>query len=152
VITLNLDFGAVLKFGDWAINLSDEIDFIDYWYNLTLSRTKAQIESDPMSSINAFHWTRWQEDFEEFVDKYQPKAGNGFTQSQREWFAAYTHYLVCALGLPSKAVAVHYGAEKFTNLMDGWSRYHTFGVDQFVESFISEYGTPPNSKLRLLYM
>jgi len=154
VITLSLefDFGIVIKFGGWASNLPENTDFIDYWYNLCLSKTKAQIESDPTHKINAFHWTRWKEDFEEFVDKYEVKSGESYTPEEREWFAHYMQYLVYGLQLPGKQIAEHYGKNVFTAIINGWSKYHTFGVDLFIETIADRFGVPENAQIHALNM
>lgn len=140
---LNFEFGTVLKLGDWAANLSENIDFIDYWYNLSLSRTKHEIESDILNKINAFHWTRWKEDFEEYTDGYHTVLGEGYSAPQREWFAMYSQYLVYAFQVPSRLLAEHYGMDTFREIMGNWFKYHTFGVDQFVENIVMEHGLPP---------
>ena len=138
-----LEFGTVLKLGDWAANLADDIDFIDYWYHLSMSRTKHEIESDFMNKINAFHWTRWKEDFEEFTDGYQTLSGEGYSSAEREWFAMYTQYLVYAYQSSSSALASHYGIGTYHDIMGNWHKYHTFGVDQFAENIAAKYGLPP---------
>ena len=137
------EFTTVLKLGDWAANLADSIDFIDYWYHLSLSDTKHKIESDFMNNINAFHWTRWKDDFEEFHDGYQKIAGEGFSAPEREWFAMYTQYLVYAFQSSSSDLAKHYGKDTYCNIMANWFKYHTFGVDQFVENIVIAHGLPP---------
>ena len=137
------EFGTVLKLGDWAANLPDDIDFIDYWYHLSLSATKSEIESNYMNNINAFHWTRWKEDFEEFADGYRIVAGEGFSAAEREWFAMNMQYLVYAFQVSSSFLAKHYGKCTYRNIMDNWFKYHTFGVDQFVESITAKHGLPP---------
>ena len=144
VITMKyeFDFGTVLKLGDWAANLADDIDFIDYWFNLSISQTKHEIESDIMNNINAFHWTRWKEDFEEFIDGYRPIGGEGFSSVEREWFAMYTQYLVYAFQSSSSYIAKHYGIDTFREIMADWFRFHTFGVDQFVENIVATHGLP----------
>ena len=138
----NFEFVTVLKLGDWAANLDDDIDFIDYWYNLSLSRTKHDIESDIMNSINAFHWNRWKEDFEAFVDGYRVVVGEGYSASQREWFAMYTQYLVYAFQVSSGFIAKHYGKDIYCGIMADWFKYHTFGIDQFVENIVIRHGLP----------
>lgn len=157
-MSLEFDFGAVLKFGSWAGSLPETIDFTDYWYNLFLSETKAMIESSPMNKINAFHWTRWQEDFER---EYIPVAGDSDTSAtedyevisrSREWFACYMQYLVYALQMPSKVIARFYGKEVFISVMSGWRRYHTFGVDHFVAVFADKYGLPAGCHIMELNM
>ena len=137
------EFGTDLKLGDWAANLADDIDFIDYWYHLSLSSTKYEIESNYMNKINAFHWTRWKEDFEEFTDGYQIISGEGFSAAEREWFAMYTQYLVYAFQASSSFLARHYGKNTYRDIMDNWFKYHTFGVDQFVENIAIKHGLPP---------
>ena len=136
------DFGTVWKLGQWASNLPDDIDFIDYWYNLFLSATKKRIDKNIVNKINAFHWTRWQEDFEEFVDKYKPLRGDGFGADARDWYGMYMQYLVYAFKLPGEDIARFYGKDVFAHVMNGWTRYHTYGVDLFVETIVSRYGCP----------
>ena len=138
----NFEFVTVIKLGDWAANLEDDIDFIDYWHHLSLSRTKYKIESDIMNNINAFHWTRWKEDFEVFTDGYHILAGEGYSASQREWFAMYTQYLVYAFQVPSSFLAEYYGEDTYRDIMANWFKYHTFGVDQFVENIVIKHGLP----------
>ena len=138
------ELATVLKLGDWAANLPDDIDFIDYWYNLAMSGTKAEIESDFMNSINAFHWTVWQDRFEELTDSYRKVNGEGFAASEREWFANYTQYLVYAFQVPSSYIAKHYGRQFYIDIMNGWTKYHTLGVDQFVDNIVAKYGMLPN--------
>ena len=138
----DFEFVTVLKLGDWAANLDDNIDFIDYWFHLSLSRTKYKIESDIMNNINAFHWTRWKEDFEVFTDGYRIIVGEGYSSSQREWFAMYTQYLVYAFQVSSSFLAEHYGEDIYRDIMEDWFKYHTFGVDQFVENIVMRHGLP----------
>jgi len=151
-LNLEFDFAIVLKFGSWASELPDDVDFIDYWFNLFLSQTKALIDSNPMHKINAFHWTRWQEDFEQFVDGYKPTHGASFSADQREWFACYMQYVVYGLQLTAKQIAEHYGKDVFLDVMRGFSRYHTFGVDLFVETFAGKFGLPSGRTVHALYM
>ena len=142
-----------MKFYIWAERLPDKIDFIDYWYNLFLSKTKAQIESSPADNINAFHWTRWREDFEEFTDGYEPLPGESYSSNMRQWFGQYMQFLVYGLDTPSKIIAEHYGKGVFFDTMEDWFRYHTFGVDQFIQTFTETYGLPPGvTRLVDLYM
>ena len=138
----DFEFITVIKLGDWAIELPDDIDFIDYWYNLALSKTKWEIESNFMNSINAFHWTLWQDRFEELTDGYNRKSGEGFCCSEREWFAHYTQYLVYAFQMSSKELAEYYGLQFYVDLMRGWGKYHILGVDQFVHVVGEDYGLP----------
>ena len=140
---LEYDFTTVRKLSAWARDLSDNIDFIDYWYNLYLSHTKHQIEESIMNKINAFHWTRWQEDFEEYVDHYKPITGDGYFAQEREWFAMYMQYLVYAFQMPSRGLASYYGKDVFHGIMSKWFKYHTFGVDLFVEHIVTDFGKPP---------
>ena len=146
-VKYEFEFSTVLKLGDWAANLDDGIDFIDYWYHLSLSGTKHDIESDFMNKINAFHWNRWKEDFEVFVDGYKIIPGEGFSSHEREWFAMYTQYLVYAFQLSSSFLARHYGKETYREIMDDWFKYHTFGVDHFVESITEKHGLPPGAEV-----
>ena len=138
------DYGHSLKFGGWAKSIPDSIDFVDYWFNLFLSKTKAQIEEHKANTINAFHWTRWKEDFESFVDMYQPFDGvEVYYELERSWFARYMQYLVCGLQLPSAEIARWYGKDQFREIIRNWFRYHTFGGNLFVEYVISEHGGLP---------
>ena len=147
VIIVNLKFdvesNTVKKLAQWAIALPDTIDFIDYWYNLSLSETKSKIESSIANNINAFHWTRWKEDFEEFVDGYKLQPGEGFSEQEREWFAMYSQYLVYELQLSSREIALYYGKGMFVELMRGWFKYHTFGTNLFMDHFTERFGLPP---------
>ena len=142
IMRFEFEFTTVLKLGDWAGNLADDTDFIDYWYNLSLSKTKFEIETDFMNRINAFHWSRWKEDFEEFTDGYQVVCGEGYSASMREWFAMYTQYLVYAFQVSSRDLARHYDKAIYRDIMYDWFKYHTFGVDQFVENIVMKYGLP----------
>ena len=137
-------FTIVSKLSSWAESLSNEIDFIDYWYNLSLSKTKSDIDSDVMNKINAFAWTIWQENFEEYVDGYTPIKGEGYDLDNRSFFGRYMQYLVYAFQLPSKTIAEHYGIEVYRNIMLGMPKYHTMGSDSFVENIVDKYGMPPN--------
>ena len=137
------DFTLVRKLGAWARELPDNIDFVDYWFNLSFSKTKFKIEEHPANKINAFHWTRWQEDFEEFVDYYQPiEGGELFYAQEREWFAMYMQYLVCAYQVSSNTIAEFYGKGIYRDILLKWNKYHTFGADQFVENVAEKYGLP----------
>ena len=140
---VEFNFTTVLKFGGWAESLPDDIDFLDYWYNLFLSKTKAQIESSILDNINAFHWTRWREEFEEYIDGYKPIPGNGYDSEIRLWFGEYMQYLVYGLDTPSFKIASHYKKDVFQSVFDDWFVYHTFGVDQFIENFTERFGLPP---------
>ena len=141
-LSIEYNYMTVRKFSHWAGRLPETIDFIDYWYHFFLSKTKEKIESDPMHHINAFHWTRWQEDFEDFVDRYTPRPGEAYSEEERSWFAAYMQYLVYAMQLLSRNIAEHYGKDVFTNVMGNWFQYHCFGVDQFITRFVEKYGLP----------
>ena len=133
---------TVRKLAQWATALPDNIDFLDYWYNLSLSETKYKIESSIANKINAFHWTRWKEDFEEFVDGYEPKAGDSFNEEEREWFAMYSQYLVYELQMPSREIALYYGKDMYAKLMQCWFKYHTFGTNLFMDHFLEKFGLP----------
>ena len=152
MLKFELDFGTVLKLGSWAGSFQENVDFLDYLHNLSLSKTKTKIESCVRNNINAFHWTRWQEDFEEVVDGYAVRDSDTFTPEQREWFACYTQYLVYALQTSSKEIFQYYDKDVFLEIMNGWARYHTFGVDLFVETVITKYGKPPNANVTMLCM
>lgn len=144
MLNLEFHFNTVLKFQSWAERLPDDVDFIDYWYNLFLSKTKERIESSLADNINAFYWTRWREDFEEFTDGYKPLQGEGYSPDMRQWFGQYMQFLVYGLDTPSRKTADHYGIEVFRDTMENWFRFHTFGVDQFIQSFTETYGLPPD--------
>ncbi|MCL2124384.1 MAG: hypothetical protein FWH33_00155 [Oscillospiraceae bacterium] len=135
---------TVSKMGAWAESLADDIDFIDYWFNLFMSKTKARIESDPMDNINAFYWNRWKNDFEIYVDKYTPIPGNGYHVEERFFLGWYMQYVVYALRVPSKLIAEFYGKEVFRQVLDGWFKYHTFGSNLFMVHFVDKFGLPPD--------
>jgi len=134
---------TVSKMASWAEHLPEDIDFIDYWYNLFLSKTKARIESDPMDNINAFYWNRWKNDFEIYVDKYDPIPGNGRHAEERFFFGWYMQYVVYALRTPSCRIAEYYGKDVFQKVLDGWFKYHTFGSNLFMVHFSDNFGLPP---------
>ena len=142
LLSLEYNYIIILKLSDWAEDLSCPIDFIDYWYHLCLSEVKKAIEDDPLNKINAFHWTRWREDFE---NDYQPPCGESFSAPERAWFASYLQYLVYAYQIPSKKLALHYGKALFCRLMEEYYRFHCFGADQFTERFADKYGLPPGT-------
>ena len=144
--------GTMIKFSNWAANLSDDIDFMDYWYNLFKSNTKARIESSWMDNINAFWWTRWCEDFEVFVDKYQPLGGAGYERSTRDWYARYMQYLIYSLQMTSKEFATVYDKDVFLGIMENWFKYHTISIDQAVARFVEEFGNRTGREVRRLYM
>lgn len=133
---------AVRKLSRWAESLPDNVDFVDYWYNLFLSETLFQITAHPMNSINAFGETRWQEDFETFVDKYTPKQGEGYDGEIRYWYAWYLIQLVYAFQLSPKEIANHYGRSMFEDFHNNWYQYHTFGCKLYLEKFVEKYGWP----------
>ena len=126
------------KFADWAKSLSDDVDFIDYWYNLFLSQTKERIESNPLNNINAFWWTRWKEDFEEFVDKYKPITGNGFDADIRYWFASCMQEAVNRLDISSKEIAQRYGKDSFAYMINFWHHYQPMFGEEFVNKFVNQ--------------
>ena len=136
-------FTIVSKLSGWAENLPDDIDFIDYWYNVSLSKTKAYIDSDIMHRMNAFSFTIWQENFEVFIDGYVPVTGEGYDIDSRSFFARYIQYLVYAFQMPSKTIAEFYGKEIYKNIVLGMPKYHTMGSDSFVENIVAKYGIPP---------
>ena len=142
MLRFEYDYNTVLKLYMWAQRLPDDVDFIDYWYNLFLSDTKARIDDDN-NNLGSFWLTRWMEDFEQFYDKYERKPGDGFSENERIWFAMYTQYLVYELQLSSKEIALHYGKQMFINLMDEWFKYHTFGTNLFMDHFAEMFGLPP---------
>ena len=135
-------FTIVSKLSSWAESLSDNIDFIDYWYNLALSKTKADSDRDVMHRINSFYWTIWQENFEVYVDGYVPLKGEGYDPDNRSFFGRYMQYLVYAFQLPSRNIAEFYGKDIYASIMRGMPRYHTMGSDSFVESIVEKYGAP----------
>jgi hypothetical protein len=136
-------FTIISKLSSWAENLPDDIDFIDYWYNLAISKTKADSDSDIMHRINAFNWTIWQENFEEYVDGYVPIPGEGYDSDNRSFFGRYIQYLVYAFQLPGKDIAEFYGKDIFRKIMLGMTKYHVMGSDSFVENIVEKYGLPP---------
>ena len=136
-------FTIVSKLSSWAESLPDDIDFIDYWHTLALSKTKADSDSDIMHRINAFYWTIWQENFEEYVDGYTAIPGEGYDADNRSFFGRYMQYLVYAFQLPSRAIAEFYGKDVYRKIMLGMPRYHTMGADAFVENIVEKYGVPP---------
>jgi len=144
MFNLTFDYNTVWKFADWAENLPETVDFVDYWYNLFLSKTKATIESSPANKINAFFWNRWKNDFEIYVDKYAPITGKSFYPDERNWFAMYMQELVCALQVPSRTIAESYGKECFSSIMAMFPKYHCYGIDYFVGSFVERNGLPQN--------
>ena len=99
------DLTTVFKLSEWSEALPETIDFIDYWYNFCLSDTKSWIETYIGNKINAFDWTRWQNDFEVFSEMYRPIQGESFSGEERSWFAAFTQYLVYAFQTCSKTLA-----------------------------------------------
>ena len=135
-------FTIVSKLSSWAESLPDDIDFIDYWYNLAFSKTKADSDSDIMHRVNAFSWTIWQENFEDYIDGYAPLAGEGYDSDSRSFFARYMQYLIYAFQLPSKAIAEFYGKDVYRKIMLGMPKYHTMGSDSFVENIAEKYGVP----------
>ena len=136
-------FSIVSKLNRWAGSLSSNIDFIDYWYNLALSKTKACIDSDVMHRINAFDCTIWQENFEEFVDRYAPHEGEGYDTDTRSFFARYMQYLIYAFQIPSRPIAEFYGISGYQRILLGMPRYHCFSSDAFVQEVVDRYGIPP---------
>ena len=137
------NFVIVSKLSSWAESLPENIDFIDYWYSLSLSKTKADSDSDAMHRINAFSWTIWQENFEEYVDGYVPIEGEAYDSANRSFFGRYMQYLVYAFQLPSRAIAEFYGKEVYRKIMLGMTKYHTMGSDSFVENIVEKFGVPP---------
>jgi len=130
------------KLSRWAESLPDNVDLVDYWYNLFLSETLFQITDHPMNNINAFGETRWREDFETFVDRYIPKQGNGYDGEIRYWYAWYLIQLVYAFQLSPKEIANHYGRSMFEDFPNNWYQYHTFGCKLYLEKFVEKYGWP----------
>jgi len=139
---IEYELQTVYKLSDWAESLSDSVDFIDYWYNLSLSPIKYDIESDIVNKINAFDWKRWQTDFEQ---EYQIKPGEGYDPELRRWFAFFTQHLVYVFQISSSDIALHYGKENFANLTNKWYQYHTFGVDHAINRFVDAFGLPPKA-------
>ena len=130
---------TVSKLSEWAENLADDIDFLDYWYVLSCSELKQSIDDCITNKINAFEWTRWRNDFEK---TYSPTPGNGYDIETRYWFAYFTQMLVYVLQTSSKNIAEHYGRHGFERIMEKWYQYHTFGVDQTVSRFAETFGLP----------
>jgi hypothetical protein len=91
----------VLKLGDWAEELPNDIDFLDYWFNLFLSETKTYLDEPDKGNLASFWVNRWKNDFETYVDKYTRIPGEGFGAEMQQWFARYMQYLVYALQTPS---------------------------------------------------
>ncbi|MDR2569093.1 MAG: hypothetical protein LBD23_02185 [Oscillospiraceae bacterium] len=137
------NFTIVSKLSRWAENLPDNIDFIDYWYNLALSKTKADSDSNVMHKINSFNYTIWQENYEEFIDGYTPIIGEGYDLDSRAFFGRYIQYLMYAFQLSGKEIAEYYGKEIYRKIMLGMPKYHTMGSDAFVEDIVKKYGIPP---------
>ena len=151
-MSLEYSSTTIRKFASWAENLPDNVDFIDYWYNLFLSQTKKRIECNLMDNINAFHWTRWREDFEEYVDMYTPINGNGFSANTRQWFGFAMQCLVYNLQMTSIQIADFYGKDIFCSVVDDWFKYHTYGIDQFAENFVERFGVPDYIEISKLHM
>lgn len=133
------EYITVSKLSDWAESLSGDIDFLDYWYHLSISDIKHSIEVSILNKINAFEWTRWQEDFEEV---YRPIPGEGYDKELRFWFADFSQMLVYALQISSKDIAICYGKDGFAKILDKWYQYHTFGTDHAVSRFVEDFGMP----------
>ena len=133
------EYVTVSKLSDWAESLPDDIDFLDYWYHLSTSDIKHSIEVSILNKINAFEWTRWQEDFEEV---YSPKPGEGYDKELRFWFADFSQMLVYAFQVSSKDIAIYYGKDGFSKTLDKWYQYHTFGTDHAISRFIETFGIP----------
>ena len=130
----------ILKMMDWAGCLSDDIDFIDYWYHLCLTSMKLEIEQRFVNRINAFYWRRWKTDFEQ---SYVPKNGKCYSEEMRRWYAFFLQNLVYALQVSSGDIVCFYGKDVFTSLMDMWFKYHTFGEDKAISAFAEKFGLPP---------
>lgn len=130
------------KMRRFAESLPDDVDFADYWYNFAVSKTKEEIDGSIINNINAFHWTRWKEDFEVYVDGYTPIKGNGLHDHWRGWFAAYTQPFIDVFDLPAREIFTFYGKEKFTKMLDMYPRAHCYGVDCFIDDVIDEFGAP----------
>ena len=139
------DYSTVMKFYGWAECLPDDVDFVDYWYNLFLSQTKEKIESSIFRNINAFHWTRWKNDFERYVDGYVRKEGEGFYPELRNWYAHYMQCLVYAYQISSKSIAEHYGRDIFVSTTQMFYKYHCYGIDYFIRSFADKNGLPADA-------
>ena len=137
------DIIIVMKLQQWAERLSDDIDFIDYWYNFFLSQTKAKLDEPYKSNLASFWINRWQEDFETYVDKYTPIPGNGFYNEERAWFAQYSQYLVYELQTPSRDIALLYDKPMFEWMMANYHKFHCFGTNLFMEYFVEQWGLPP---------
>ena len=142
------DFTTVSKLASWAESLRDDVDFIEYWYHLSLSNTKERIETSVANNINAFYWTRWQEDFEEFVDLYKPVSGNGYNRDVRYWFAYAMQCAVYGFQLSSRELAQFYGKPGYKAIIDKWFKYHTFGIDLLIEHLNIEFGIPGGAEIQ----
>ena len=142
-LRFNYDYIIVSKLGQWAEELPDTIDFLDYWYNLFLSETKIYIDEPDSGTLASFWINRWKRDFEEYTDKYTPKQGEGFSGEERSWFAQYAQYLVYELQTPSKDICSLYGKAMFEWLMKHYNKFHCFGTNLFMDYFIDEWGLPP---------
>ena len=138
------DIIITMKLQQWAKRLSDDIDFVDYWYSLFLSKTKKYLDEPDKGTLASFWINRWQEDFEEYVDKYKPKQGEGFSAEERGWLAQYTQYLVYELQTPSKDIAIIYGKPMFEWMLKGYIKFHCFGTNLFMEHFVEKWGLPRN--------
>ena len=137
------DISIVRKLTAWAENyLTDDTDFIDYWFNLFRSKTKIFIDEPDEGNLASFGVNRWKNDFEIYVDKYMPKKGTGFYGEERCYFAAYSQYLIYELQTPSQVIAELYGKPMFEWLMAHYNRFHCFGSNLFIQYFVEEWGLP----------
>ena len=130
---------TVSKLSEWAENLADDMDFLDYWHCLSCSELKNSIDDCITNKINAFEWTRWRNDFEK---KYAPIPGCGHCKETRYWFAYFTQMLVYSFQTSSKDIALHYGKRGYAQIMDKWYQYHTFGIDHAISRFVETFGLP----------
>jgi len=137
------DIWIVRKLAAWAeAKLTDDVDFIDYWYNLFLSQTKTFIDEPDIGNLSSFGIVRWKNDFEVYIDGYSPKKGVGFCGEERCYFATYSQYLVYELQTPSKVIAEYFGKDMFHWLMKNY-RFHTIGTNLFMQYFVEKWGLPP---------
>ena len=141
MLKIEPNFTAALKFKNWAENLPESTDFIDYWFNLFKSPVKEKIDLHPWSNINCFWWVRWQDILEEM---YTPVKGESFCVADRGWFAMYMQYLIIALQLPPAEIAGFYGKDVFSQIIKSCNKYHTMSVYLFVEHVRMRHGLPPN--------
>ena len=59
----------------------------------------------------------------------------------RNWYAHYMQCLVYALQMPSKEIAEFYGKDIFAEATKMFYKYHCYGIDYFIRSFVEKYGS-----------